>query len=56
MVCTRANKYIVMKCRYVEKVKLADLLVTINLNSFNLVELLLLAVGESQGQWTKSAS
>ena len=36
-----------MKCRYVEKVKLADLRVTINLNSFNLVEPLLLTVGEA---------
>ena len=38
----RANKSLVMKCRYVEKVKLADLWVTINLNSFNRVESLLL--------------
>ena len=37
MVCIRANKSLVMKCRYVEKVKLADLWVTINVNSFNLV-------------------
>ena len=33
----RANKSLVMKCRYVEKVKLTDLWVTINVNSFNLV-------------------
>ena len=46
----RANKYIVMKCRYVKKVKLTDLWVTINLNSFNFVAPLLLAVGERQGQ------
>ena len=46
----RANKYIVMKCSSVEKVKLADLWVTINLNSFNLAEPPLLAVGERQGQ------
>ena len=38
----RASKSLVMKCRYVEKVKLADLWVTINVNSFNLVESLLL--------------
>ena len=38
----RANKSLVMKCRYVEKVKLADLWVTINVNSSNLVESLLL--------------
>ena len=37
----RANKSLVMKCRYVEKVKLTDLWVTINVNSFNLVESLL---------------
>ena len=35
----RANKSLVMKCRYVEKVKLTDLWVTINVNSFNLVNL-----------------
>ena len=29
----RANKSLVMKCRHVEKVKLADLWVTINVNS-----------------------
>ena len=34
----RANKSLVMKCRYI----LADLWVTINVNSFNLVESLLL--------------
>ena len=42
----RANKSLVMKCRYVEKVKLADLWVTINVNSFNLVESLLFTEGE----------
>ena len=42
----RANKSLVMKCR-VEKVKLADLWVTINLNSFNLVESLLFTERES---------
>ena len=46
----RANRSLVMKCRYVEKVKLTDLWVTINVNSFNLVAPLLLAVGERQGQ------
>ena len=35
----RANKSLVMKCRYAEKVKLADLWVAINVNSFNLVDL-----------------
>ena len=34
----RANKSLAMKCRYVEKVKLADLWVTINVNSSNLLE------------------
>ena len=38
----RANKSLVMKCRSVEKVKLADLWVLINVNSFNLAESLLL--------------
>ena len=52
----RANKSLVMKCRYVEKVKLADLWVTINLSSFNLVESLLLTEGERQGQGAYSAS
>ena len=52
----RANKSLVMKCGYVEKVKLADLWVTINVNSFNLVESLLLTEGERQGQWVYSAS
>ena len=52
----RANKSWVMKCRYVEKVKLADLWVTINVNSFNLVESLLLTEGERQGQGVYSAS
>ena len=52
----RANKSLVMKCRYVEKVKLADLWVTINVNSFNLVESLLLTAGERQGQGVYSAS
>ena len=52
----RANKSLVMKCRYVEKVKLADLQVTINVNSFNLVESLLLTGGERQGQGVYSAS
>ena len=42
----RANKSLVMKCRYVEQVKLADLWVIINVNSFNLVESLLLTEGE----------
>ena len=46
----RANKSLVMKCSYVEKVKLADLWVTINVHSFNLVESLLLIEGEKQGQ------
>ena len=46
----RANKSLVMKCRYVEKVKLADLWVAINVNSFNLVESLLLTEGERQDQ------
>ena len=49
-------KSLVMKCRYVEKVKLADLWVTINVNSFNLVESLLLTEGERQGQGAYSAS
>ena len=53
----RANKSLVLKCRYVEKVKLADLWVTINVNSFNLVESLLLTEGERrQGQGVYSAS
>ena len=52
----RANKSLVMKCRYVEKVKLADLWVTINVNSFNLVESLLLIAGARQGQGVYSAS
>ena len=52
----RANKSLVMKCRYVEKVKLADLWVTINVNSFNLVESLLLAEGERQGQGVYNVS
>ena len=43
----RANKSLVMKCRYLEKVKLADLWVTINVNSSNLVESLLLIEGEA---------
>ena len=43
----RANKSLVMKCRHVEKVKLTGLWVTINVNSFNLVESLLLAEGEA---------
>ena len=46
----RANKSLVMKCRYVKKVKLADLWVPIIVNSFNLVESLLLIEGEKQGQ------
>ena len=58
----RANKSLVMKCRYVEKVKLTDLWVTINVNSFNLVESLLLTYWSiltetqfrpSQFQWRK---
>ena len=52
----RANKSLVMKCRHVEKVKLADLWVTINVDSFNLVESLLLTDGERQGQGVYSAS
>ena len=52
----RANKSLVMKCRYVEKVKLAGLWVTINVNSFNLVESLLLTEGEGQGQGVYSAA
>ena len=52
----RANKALVMKCRHVEKVKLADLWVTINVNSFNLVESLLLTGGERQAQGVYSAS
>ena len=52
----RANKSLVMKCRYVEKLKFADLWVGINLNSFNLVESLLLTEGERQGQGAYSAS
>ena len=52
----RANKSLVRKCRYVEKVKLADLWVTINVNSFNLVGSLLLTAGERQGQGVYSAS
>ena len=52
----RANKSLVMKCRSVEKVKLADLWVTINVNSLNLVESLLLTEGERQGQGAYSAS
>ena len=48
MICTREpTKSLVMKCRYVERVKLADLWVTIKVNSFNLVESLLLAEGEA---------
>ena len=43
----RANKSLVMKCRYVENVKLADLWVTINVNPCNLVESLLLTGGET---------
>ena len=52
----RANKSLVMKCGYVEKVKLAGLWVAINVNSFNLVESPLLAEGERQGQGVDSAS
>ena len=52
----RANKSLVMKCRYVEKVKLTYLWVTINVNSFSLVEPLLLTEGERQGQGVYSAS
>ena len=52
----RANKSLVMKCRYVEKVKLTYLWVTINVNSLNLVESLLLIEGERQGQGVCSAS
>ena len=49
----RANKSLVMKCRYVEKVKLW---VPINVNPFNLVESLLLTEEERQGQGAYSAS
>ena len=52
----RANKSLVLKCRYVEKVKLADLWVTIDMNPFNLVESLLLTEGERQGQAVYSDS
>ena len=52
----RANKPLDMKYRYVEKMKLADLWVPINVNSFNLVEPLLLTEGERQGQGVYSAS
>ena len=52
----RTNKSLVMKYRYVENVKLADLWGTINVNSFNLVESLLLIEGERQGQGVYSAS
>ena len=45
-----------MECRYVEKMKLEDLWVTINLNSFNFIESLVLADGERQGQRAYSAS
>ena len=45
----RANKSLVMKCRYVEKVELVDLWVTIDVNSFNLVESLLVAERQGQG-------
>ena len=51
----RANKSLVMKYRYVEKVKLA-VMVTIHLNSFNLVESLPLTEGERQGQGVYIAS
>ena len=46
----RANKSLVMKCRSVEKVKLADLWVPTNVNAFNFAEPLLLTEGERQGQ------
>ena len=52
----RANKPLVMKCRYVEKVKLTYLWVPIHVNSSNLVESLLLTEGERQGQGVYSAS
>ena len=52
----RANKSLVMKCRSVENVKLADLWVPRKVNSFNLVESLLLTAGERQGQGVYSAS
>ena len=52
----RANKSLVMKCRYVEKVKLTYLWVPIHVNSSNLVESLLLIEGEKQGQGVYSAS
>ena len=51
----RANKSLVMKCRYVEKVKLADLWVAINVSSFNLVESLLFT-GREAGSRGYSAS
>ena len=46
----RANKSLVMKCRYVEKVKLTYLWVTINVNSFNLVEFLLVTGREAESR------
>ena len=46
----RANKSLVMKCGYLEKVELTYLWVTINVNSSNLVESLLLIEEERQGQ------
>ena len=52
----RANKSLVMKCRYLAKVKLADLWVSINVNSLNLVEPLLLTEGAMHGQGAYSAS
>ena len=52
----RAKKSLVMKCSYVEKVQLADLWVTTNVSSFNLIESLLLTEGERQGQGVYSAS
>ena len=51
----RASNSLVMKCRYVEKVKLTDLWVTINVNSFSRVGSLLLTEGERQGQGVYSA-
>ena len=57
MICTREPTSTWSgNARYVEKVKLADLWVTINVNSFNLVESLLLTEGERQGQGVYSAS
>ena len=52
----RANKSLVLNCRYLEMVKLTDLWVPIKLNSFNFVESLLLTEGERQCQGAYSTS